>query len=74
MQQRGSTNASAAGLVPVSQTQVCATKEAAATRCALTFRGGDLTADYDQGQPLYLGFEATNVTQVRRAPGRHAVL
>lgn len=67
MQHGADGNASAATFVPVSEMQFCSTKEGAATRCALTFRGGDLTSAFVKGQPLYLGFESTNVTQVRGA-------
>ena len=49
---------------PVSESQYCTTKEGAAVKCAMAFRGSDLTAALVAGQPLYLGFEATQLTQV----------
>jgi hypothetical protein len=49
---------------PVSESQFCTTKEGAAVKCAMAFRGSDLTAALVAGQPLYLGFEATQLTQV----------
>ena len=52
--------------VPVSGSQYCSAKEGAAVKCSMAFTSGDLGAAAVPGQPLYLSFEATQLTQVRR--------
>ncbi|KAL4436773.1 hypothetical protein ABPG75_003912 [Micractinium tetrahymenae] len=49
---------------PVSEPQFCTTKDGAAVKCSMVFQSGDLTAALVPGEPLYLGFEATQVTQL----------
>lgn len=62
--------AEAAAFVAVSEPQFCATKDSAAVKCSMAFEGGDLTAALAAGQPLYLFFEATQLTQVGGCMGR----
>lgn len=54
----------AASFFPVSEPQYCTTKEGAAVKCSMSFGSGDFTSAWQEGQPLYLGFEATQLTQV----------
>ncbi|KAL4423292.1 hypothetical protein ABPG77_004561 [Micractinium sp. CCAP 211/92] len=59
--------AAAAGVpvyFPVSEPQFCSTKDGAAVKCSLVFRGGDLTSALVPGQPLYLGFESSQGEQL----------
>ena len=48
----------------VSESQFCTTKSGAAVKCAMAFRSSDLTDAFVEGEPLFLAFMSTNVTQV----------
>lgn len=50
---------------PVSEPQFCTTKDGAAVKCSMAFQGSDLTAAMVPGEPLYVAFSATQLTQAR---------
>ena len=53
----------ASSFYPVTEPQFCTTKEDSSVKCQMAFTGGDLTAAYAEGQPLYLAFQSTQLTQ-----------
>ena len=61
--------AEASAFVPVSESQYCTTKDGAAVKCSMAFTGSDMTGALVAGQPLYLSFEATELTQVGQGRG-----
>ena len=56
--------AEAAALSPVSEPQFCTLKDGAAVKCSMAFQSGDLNEAYVAGQPVYVAFESTQLTQV----------